>query len=108
VPLNVAGAASTWPPNEKPENQAEQLEMVEDSDGILLRRLVSSKESYSRFGRTRRRKGTNDGGGKKQRVKKARMEIEKKEEKRQRRKLEFLITQTELYSHFVGKRLKSE
>jgi len=44
----------------------------------------------------------------KERVEKARMEMEKKEEMRQRRKLEFLITQTELYSHFVGKRLKSE
>lgn len=43
----------------------------------------------------------------KERVEKARMELEKKEELRQRRKLEFLITQTELYSHFVGKRLKS-
>lgn len=43
----------------------------------------------------------------KERVEKARMEMEKKEEMRQRRKLEFLITQTELYSHFVGKRLKS-
>jgi hypothetical protein len=91
-----------------PENQAEQLEMVDDSDGILLRILVGSKESYSRFGRTRRRKGTNDGGGKKERVKKAWMEIEKKEETRRRRKLEFLITQTVLYSHFVGESLKSE
>jgi hypothetical protein len=44
----------------------------------------------------------------KERVEKARMELEKKEEMRQRRKLEFLITQTELYSHFVGKRLKSK
>ena len=43
----------------------------------------------------------------KERVEKARMELEKKEELRQRRKLEFLITQTELYSHLVGKRLKS-
>jgi hypothetical protein len=43
----------------------------------------------------------------KERVEKARQELEKKEELRQRRKLEFLITQTELYSHFVGKRLKS-
>ena len=43
----------------------------------------------------------------KERVEKARMELEKKEELRQRRKLEFLIMQTELYSHFVGKRLKS-
>ena len=30
----------------------------------------------------------------------------KKEAKRQLRKLNFLITQTELYSHFIGKKLK--
>ena len=40
------------------------------------------------------------------------MEEERKEAKRQQRKLNFLITQTELYAHFVsGKkaaRLKSE
>jgi DNA-binding domain len=42
----------------------------------------------------------------KEKVEKARMEPEKKEEMRQRRKLEFLITQTELYSHFVGKGLR--
>jgi DNA helicase INO80 len=41
-------------------------------------------------------------------VEKARIELEKKEEMRQRRKLEFLITQAELYSHFIEKKLKSE
>lgn len=35
-------------------------------------------------------------------------EDEKREAARQARKLEFLISQTELYSHFVGNKLKSE
>lgn len=35
------------------------------------------------------------------------MEEEKREASRQARKLEFLISQTELYSHFVGNKLKS-
>jgi chromatin-remodeling ATPase INO80 len=35
------------------------------------------------------------------------MEEEKREAARQARKLEFLISQTELYSHFVGNKLKS-
>ena len=35
-------------------------------------------------------------------------EEEKREAARQARKLEFLISQTELYSHFVGSKLKSE
>jgi hypothetical protein len=36
-----------------------------------------------------------------------RVEEEKREAARQARKLEFLISQTELYSHFVGSKLKS-
>lgn len=37
----------------------------------------------------------------------AKIEEEKREAARQARKLEFLISQTELYSHFVGNKLKS-
>ncbi|KZT55522.1 hypothetical protein CALCODRAFT_498534 [Calocera cornea HHB12733] len=37
----------------------------------------------------------------------ARVEDEKREQQRQQRKLNFLITQTELYSHFVGSKLKA-
>ncbi|KAI0318480.1 SNF2 family N-terminal domain-containing protein [Amylostereum chailletii] len=37
----------------------------------------------------------------------ARLEEEKREAARQARKLEFLISQTELYSHFVGNKLKT-
>lgn len=36
------------------------------------------------------------------------VEEEKREAARQARKLEFLISQTELYSHFVGNKLKSK
>ena len=43
----------------------------------------------------------------KEAVEKAKAEEEKREAARQARKLEFLITQTELYSHFVGNKLKS-
>lgn len=39
---------------------------------------------------------------------KAKKEEEERESKRQSRKLNFLITQTELYSHFVGSKIKSE
>ena len=38
----------------------------------------------------------------------AKEEEEKREAARQARKLEFLISQTELYSHFVGNKLKSK
>lgn len=39
---------------------------------------------------------------------KTRKEEETREAKRAARKLNFLITQTELYSHFVGSKIKSE
>jgi DNA helicase INO80 len=39
---------------------------------------------------------------------KAKKEEEERESKRASRKLNFLITQTELYSHFVGSKIKSE
>ncbi|CAE6337969.1 unnamed protein product [Rhizoctonia solani] len=40
-------------------------------------------------------------------VDRAKVEEEKREAQRQARKLEFLISQTELYSHFVGNKLKT-
>lgn len=43
----------------------------------------------------------------KEAVDRAKIEEEKREAARQARKLEFLISQTELYSHFVGNKLKS-
>jgi DNA helicase INO80 len=43
----------------------------------------------------------------KEAVDRAKEEEEKREAARQARKLEFLISQTELYSHFVGNKLKS-
>lgn len=44
----------------------------------------------------------------KEAIDRAKVEEEKREAARQARKLEFLISQTELYSHFVGNKLKSK
>ncbi|RXK36632.1 hypothetical protein M231_06095 [Tremella mesenterica] len=44
----------------------------------------------------------------KEALEKAKLEEEKRESKRQARKLNFLLTQTELYSHFVGKKIKTK
>lgn len=41
-------------------------------------------------------------------IDKAKREEEEREAKRQLRKLNFLITQTELYSHFIGKKIKTD
>lgn len=43
----------------------------------------------------------------KEALERAKKEEEERESKRQSRKLNFLITQTELYSHFVGSKIKS-
>lgn len=43
----------------------------------------------------------------KEAVDRVKEEEERREAARQARKLEFLISQTELYSHFVGNKLKS-
>lgn len=44
----------------------------------------------------------------KEAIDRAKEDEERREAARQARKLEFLISQTELYSHFVGNKLKSE
>lgn len=41
-------------------------------------------------------------------IDKAKKEEEDRESRRQSRKLNFLITQTELYSHFIGKKIKTD
>lgn len=43
----------------------------------------------------------------KEQLEKAKAEEEAREAKRQSRKLNFLLTQTELYSHFIGKKIKT-
>lgn len=43
----------------------------------------------------------------KEALERVRLEEERREAQRQARKLNFLITQTELYSHFIGKKIKT-
>jgi DNA helicase INO80 len=44
----------------------------------------------------------------KEAAERAKAEEEAREAKRQARKLNFLLTQTELYSHFIGKKIKTK
>lgn len=44
----------------------------------------------------------------KEALERAKAEEEAREAKRQSRKLNFLLTQTELYSHFIGKKIKTK
>jgi len=70
------------------------------SKRLMREMLVSWKknEKEERDVRKREQKEASD---------RAKVEEEKREAARQARKLEFLISQTELYSHFVGNKLKS-
>lgn len=44
----------------------------------------------------------------KEALERAKQEEERREAQRQARKLNFLITQTELYSHFIGRKIKAD
>lgn len=44
----------------------------------------------------------------KEALERLRLEEERREAQRQARKLNFLITQTELYSHFIGRKIKAD
>lgn len=67
-----------------------------------MREMFNFWKRNDRLERDRRKKEE------KELVDKAKKEEEEREAKRQSRKLDFLITQTELYSHFIGKKIKTD
>lgn len=67
-----------------------------------MREMFNFWKRNDRLERDRRKKEE------KELVDKAKREEEEREAKRQSRKLDFLITQTELYSHFIGKKIKTD
>lgn len=67
----------------------------------VMRELMMFMKGNEKREREQRKKAE------KEALEKARKEEEVREAKRQARKLNFLITQTELYSHFVGNKIKS-
>lgn len=68
----------------------------------VMRELLLHLKGSEKAARENKRKAE------KEQLEKAKKEEEQREAQRQARKLNFLITQTELYSHFVGSKLKSE
>lgn len=67
-----------------------------------MREMFNFWKRTDRLERDRRKKEE------KELVDRAKREEEEREAKRQSRKLDFLITQTELYSHFIGKKIKTD
>ncbi|KAF8315369.1 hypothetical protein DL93DRAFT_2057333, partial [Clavulina sp. PMI_390] len=72
---------------------------------IKARRITREMLLY--WKRNEKEEGVSRKRAEKEALDKIKADEEKREAARQARKLEFLLTQTELYSHFVGKKLKS-
>jgi chromatin-remodeling ATPase INO80 len=79
---------------------------------VQCKRVATLASLQARKPYNRTPKATKDVQAKSKRLMREMLVFWKKNEKgeaaRQARKLEFLISQTELYSHFVGNKLKSE
>lgn len=73
---------------------------------IKARRVTREMLLY--WKRNEKEEGVSRKRAEKEALDKVKAEEEKREAARQARKLEFLLTQTELYSHFVGSKLKSK
>lgn len=90
----VARRQSSRPLKAAKENQARAKKVVRE---MML--FWRKNEKDERDGRKR---------AEREAIERARQEEERRESARQKRKLEFLISQTELYSHFVGNKLNTE
>ncbi|EJD52138.1 hypothetical protein AURDEDRAFT_111600 [Auricularia subglabra TFB-10046 SS5] len=91
---NVARKQSSRPLKAAKENQARAKKVVRE---MML--FWRKNEKDERDGRKR---------AEREAMERARQDEERRESARQKRKLEFLISQTELYSHFVGNKLHTE
>jgi chromatin-remodeling ATPase INO80 len=67
----------------------------------------SMREMLTFWKRNEREERDNRRKAEKEAIERAKREEEMREQKRQARKLNFLISQTELYSHFVGRKIKT-
>jgi chromatin-remodeling ATPase INO80 len=83
--------------------------------GIARINKVGAKDAQARARkltkdmlRSERTEGATRRKEEKLRAEQGRIEEERREANRQKRKLEFLMRQTELYGHFIGSKLKSK
>lgn len=85
---------------------------VEKSEAIIAKHSIRNKKAcreMSLFWRKHEKEERESRKrAEKEAVEKARQEEEEMERRRQAKKLQFLLTQTELYSHFVGSKLDKE
>ncbi|KAI8597490.1 SNF2 family N-terminal domain-containing protein, partial [Dissophora ornata] len=81
---------------------------VKPSKDVHSRARKANKEMLFFWKRNEREERDLRKKAEKEAIEKLRIEEEMREARRQARKLNFLITQTELYSHFIGKKIGTE
>lgn len=85
-----------------------QLKNNKNQKDLTSKARRAMREMFNFWKRTDRLERDQRKRQEKELIDKAKKEEEEREAKRQSRKLDFLITQTELYSHFVGKKIKTD
>ncbi|KAF8946695.1 putative DNA helicase ino80 [Haplosporangium gracile] len=90
------------------ESRKAAMRMVKPSRDVHNRARKVSKEMLFFWKRNEKEERDLRKKAEKEAIEKLRIEEEMREARRQARKLNFLITQTELYSHFIGKKIGTE
>ncbi|KAG0280846.1 putative DNA helicase ino80 [Linnemannia exigua] len=90
------------------ESRKAAMRMVKPSKDVHNRARKISKEMLFFWKRNEKEERDLRKKAEKEAIEKLRIEEEMREARRQARKLNFLITQTELYSHFIGKKIGTE
>ncbi|KAG0366916.1 putative DNA helicase ino80 [Mortierella sp. AD032] len=90
------------------ESRKAAMRMVKPSKDVHSRARKISKEMLFFWKRNEKEERDLRKKAEKEAIEKLRIEEEMREARRQARKLNFLITQTELYSHFIGKKIGTE
>ncbi|KAI5962398.1 INO80 [Candida pseudojiufengensis] len=85
-----------------------QLKNTKNQKDLVTKARRAMREMFNFWKRNERIEREAKKKHEKDLVDKAKKEEEERESKRQSRKLNFLITQTELYSHFIGKKIKTD
>ncbi|KAK6353500.1 putative DNA helicase ino80 [Orbilia brochopaga] len=85
-----------------------QLRTTKNTKDVQARAKKSMREMTAFWKRNEREERDMRRRAEKEALERAKKEEEERESRRQARKLNFLISQTELYSHFIGKKIKTD
>ncbi|KAK6542552.1 putative DNA helicase ino80 [Orbilia ellipsospora] len=85
-----------------------QLRTTKNTKDVQARAKKSMREMAAFWKRNEREERDMRRRAEKEALERAKKEEEERESRRQARKLNFLISQTELYSHFIGKKIKTD